>query len=55
MNIEDDNISKLSRAYSEAVRKGNNLAELLERLAKSPTVPYAYRSEAEKLVKEWRA
>mgnify|MGYP000922333879 CR=1 FL=1 len=54
MNIEEDNFQTLSRALSESVRKENNLAELLERLAKSPAVPYAYRVEAQELVKEWR-
>lgn len=49
MNIEDP--KQPQRTVADMAEK---MAELLERLSKSPAIPYAYRIEAEKLVKEWR-
>lgn len=45
-------IEELERRETPKGEIARRMAELLERLSKSPAIPYAYRVEAEKLVKE---
>lgn len=45
---------ELERRETPKGEIARRMAELLERLSKTPAIPWMYRSEAGKRVKEWR-
>lgn len=49
MNLDQPSKPQIAKADT-----AERMAALLERLSKTPAIPWMYRTEAEKLVKEWR-
>lgn len=47
-------VEELERRETPVGEIARRMAELLERLSKTPAILWMYRNEAEKLVEEWR-